>query len=124
MVALAGDPARLRPHVKTHKLAQVTARQIAAGINKFKAATIAEAEMLGRAGAADILLAYQPVGPNVRRFLRLMEAFPRTTFACLVDELEAARNVSRQAAARNWKVNILLDLDCGQHRTGVTPDHG
>jgi len=45
MVALAGNPAKLRPHVKTHKLPQITARQLAAGITRFKAATIAEAEM-------------------------------------------------------------------------------
>src|SRR4051794_14194906 len=84
MVALAGNPSKLRPHAKTHKLAQVAARQLAAGINKFKAATIAEAEMLGRVGAAEVLLAYQPVGPNATRILELAHSFPRTTFACLL----------------------------------------
>src|SRR6266850_4177407 len=62
MVKIAGAPEKLRPHAKTHKLAEVAARQITVGIKKFKASTIAEAEMLGRAGAAEVLLAYQPVG--------------------------------------------------------------
>jgi D-serine deaminase-like pyridoxal phosphate-dependent protein len=128
MVALAGQPARLRPHAKTHKLAQVASRQIDAGIKKFKAATIAEAEMLARAGAADVLLAYQPVGPNARRFLELIEAFPQTTFACLLDDLETGRRLSelagkRAAPMRKTPVNVFLDIDCGQHRTGVPPDH-
>ena len=42
MIEIAGDPARLRPHVKTHKLGPLVARQLALGIDKFKAATIAE----------------------------------------------------------------------------------
>ena len=47
---IAGSPERLRPHVKTHKLPQVVRMQLAHGIQKFKCATIAEAEMLGDGG--------------------------------------------------------------------------
>lgn len=122
MVAIAGDAARLRPHVKTHKLAQITARNIAAGITKFKAATIAEAEMLGRENAADVLLAYQPVGPNARRFMQLTRAFPKTSFACLVDDIGAAHTLSQLAVCEGIRIKVLLDLDCGQHRTGIAPD--
>ena len=56
--------ARLRPHVKTHKSLEVSKLMLKAGIKKFKCATIAEAEMLAMAGAPDVLLAYQPVGPK------------------------------------------------------------
>ena len=119
MLKIAGSPDRLRPHAKTHKLAQVAALQIAAGIKKFKAATIAEAETLARAGAADILLAYQPVGPNGRRLLELIRAFPQTKFACLFDDLGAAHDLSRLATSLGIKAGFFLDLDCGQHRTGV-----
>src|SRR5688572_21275392 len=55
---------RLRPHVKTHKSTEITQMMLQAGIKKFKCATIAEAEMLARAGAPDVLLAYQPLGPK------------------------------------------------------------
>ncbi|MGA2247805.1 MAG: D-TA family PLP-dependent enzyme [Verrucomicrobiota bacterium] len=122
MIAVAGDPAKLQPHVKTHKLAQVTAMQINAGITKFKAATITEAEMCARAGADEVLLAYQPVGPNIGRFLELIRAFWKTVFACLTDNLESAQALSQSAAGCGIKINVLLDLDCGQHRTGLTPD--
>jgi D-serine deaminase-like pyridoxal phosphate-dependent protein len=122
MVAMAGDAARLRPHVKTHKLAPIAALQISAGISKFKAATIAEAEMLGQAGASDILLAYQPVGPTAGRLLELIQAFPNSLFSCLVDEGNTAQRLSEAAFARRIRVNVLLDIDCGQHRTGVAPD--
>ena len=62
---------RLRPHVKTHKMAEVVRLQVAQGITRFKCATIAEAEMLAQAGARDVLLANQLVGPNARRLAKL-----------------------------------------------------
>src|SRR5258707_6078385 len=65
------DVQRLRPHVKTHKTKEATLLMMQAGINKFKCATIAEAEMLAMVNAPDILLAYQPVGPKLERFMAL-----------------------------------------------------
>src|SRR5580692_371114 len=89
-VAMVGDAGRLRPHVKTHKSPAVTRLMLDAGIRRFKCATIAEAEMLAVAGAPDVLLAYQPVGPKVGRLLNLIEKFPATSFACLIDHPDAA----------------------------------
>jgi D-threonine aldolase len=121
MLAIAGDPARLRPHVKTHKLAELIPLQTARGISKFKCATIAEAEILGQTRAPDVLLAYQPVGPNVKRFLGLMRAFPFTRFSALVDDASAAKAISEAATAAGLQVELLVDLDIGQHRTGIAP---
>ncbi len=81
------DVTLLRPHVKTHKSPDAARLQISEGITKFKCATIAEAEMLALAGATDVLLAYQPVGPKIRRLRALTRRYPRTTFACLVDDM-------------------------------------
>ncbi len=61
-----------RPHVKTHKMLTVAKMQMAAGIYKFKCATIAEAEMLGMAGAPDVLIAYALQGPKIGRYLQLI----------------------------------------------------
>src|SRR5262249_55187201 len=70
MISLAGVE-RLRPHMKTHKMPEMIRLQLARGITKFKCATIAEAEMTASCGAPHVLLAYQPVGPNVGRLIRL-----------------------------------------------------
>lgn len=43
MLRIAGGPMRLRPHIKTHKAAELVRRQMALGIAKFKCATLAEA---------------------------------------------------------------------------------
>jgi len=119
MIALAGGVERLRPHMKTHKMPELIGLQLARGITRFKCATIAEAEMTASCGAPDVLLAYQPVGPNVGRFVQLMERFPRTRFATIADDAEAVRTLSGAAAAAGRPIEVLLDIDCGQHRCGV-----
>ena len=63
-IQIAGSPARLRPHVKTHKTREIVALELGAGITKHKCATIAEAEMLASCGVTDVFIAYNMVGPN------------------------------------------------------------
>src|SRR5260370_28234872 len=75
-IALVHDPARLRPHVKTHKTPQIVRMALEAGITKHKCATLAEAEMLAGCGVRDVFLAYNLVGPNCERLARLARAYP------------------------------------------------
>lgn len=121
MIAIAGTPDRLRPHVKTHKLPQIVALQLAHGITRFKTATIAETEMCAAAGALDVLLAYQPVGPNVRRMVELVRQFPATSFACLADNLASVAALDAEAIAAGVKLRVFLDLNVGMNRTGIVP---
>lgn len=121
MIALAGGPKRLCPHVKTHKLAELVRMQMAHGITKFKCATIAEAEMVASCGAAEVVLAHQPVGPKVQRFIQLIQKFPQTGFVTIVDDGSAIRTLSAAAVQAKVTVKLLLDIDCGMHRSGVTP---
>ena len=121
MLALAGGAARLRPHIKTHKLPQLVARQVELGITKCKCATIAEAEMAARAGATDIILAAQQVGPNVARFIALLRAFPQVAFATIADDADVLNALSQAAVVAGVTIEVLLDLDIGQHRTGIAP---
>ena len=121
MLRLTGGPARLRPHVKTHKLSEIIKLKLAAGIDKFKCATIAEAEMTANAGALDVMLAYQPVGPNVQRFVELTRAFPHTRFSVIADDAAVMRTLSAAVTAAGATAEVLLDVDCGMHRTGIAP---
>src|ERR1044071_3852981 len=122
MIGIAGGAGRLRPHMKTHKMPEVIRLQVEQGITRFKCATIAEAEMTAGAGAEDVLLAYQPVGPNVDRFLELVARFPSVRFSCAVDNAASVGELSDAAARSSTRLEVLLDLDVGQHRTGVAPD--
>ena len=121
MIARVGGPARLRPHIKTHKLPQVVARQVELGVTKCKTATIAEAEMAAREGVQDVLLAAQLVGPNVARFLTLLRTFPSVRFSTLADDAEVIANLGAAAEGAGATIAVWLDLDIGQHRTGVAP---
>ena len=122
MVAMAGDPSRLRPHLKTHKIPQILARQLSLGISKCKAATIAEAEMAAATGAPDVLLAAQPVGPSIVRFIQLHKAFPQTRFSALCDSTEIAAELAKAAQQARLILDLYIDLNVGQNRTGVFPD--
>lgn len=119
MIALAGSPDRLRPHVKTHKMPAIIRLCTDLGITRHKCATIAEAEMVANAGGHDILLAYPLVGPNIARYRRLIQAFPLTTFRALVDDPSAARALSEEMTGLAQPLPVLLDLDVGMGRTGI-----
>jgi len=125
MVAIAGDPLRLWPHVKTHKLPELIAWQVGLGIIQFKCATIAEAEMVAEVeGVRSILLAVQPVGPQIERWIRLASRFPDLQWSAVVDDASVVESLRSAAAACpiSKPLGIWIDLDIGQHRTGIAPD--
>jgi D-serine deaminase-like pyridoxal phosphate-dependent protein len=119
MIRIAGDPGRLRPHCKTHKMPQVTKIELARGIKKHKCATFAEAEMLADAGARDIFLAYNLVGPNIGRALEFVKKFSDVSFQVAADHPGPVGALGRTFAQAGKSIDVLLDLDVGQHRTGV-----
>ncbi|MBI1349049.1 D-TA family PLP-dependent enzyme [bacterium] len=121
MVAIAGDVNRLRPHCKTHKMSAVTRIELAAGITRHKCATFAEAEMLAEAGAKDIFLAYNLVGPNIGRAIQFLDRYPDVTFSVTADDVAMIGELSTAVQSRPGKtIGVLLDLDTGLHRTGVS----
>jgi D-serine deaminase-like pyridoxal phosphate-dependent protein len=122
MVRLAGDARRLRPHCKTHKMREVIELQLARGVVKHKCATLAEAEMLADAGAKDIFLAYNLVGPNIARAVRFVERFPDVRFAVTADHREPIAALGKAMSVAGRTIEVLLDIDAGFHRTGVAAD--
>lgn len=120
-LAMIGEVHRLRPHVKTHKSPEALQLMLDAGITKFKCATIAEAEMLGRAGAPDVVLAYQAMGPKLQRLINLIKTYPKTTYACLTDNEAIARAQSAAFAAAGIRTPVYVDLNIGMNRSGIVP---
>jgi len=119
VIEMAGSPARLRPHAKTHKTREIARMLLDAGVTRHKCATIAEAEMLAGVGAPDVLIAYPLVGPNTTRLVDLIRKFPKTAFSSLIDDADAARALSAAMVKGGVTSGFVLDLDVGQHRTGV-----
>jgi D-threonine aldolase len=119
LVKRVGDPNRLRPHVKTHKTRQIVQMERAAGITKQKCATIAEAEMVAQCEIPDIMISYPLVGPNCARFAQLIKKYPGSKFSALEDHATGIQQVSAALTNAGVQAEVLLDLDVGQHRTGV-----
>ena len=119
MIAIAKSPARLRPHCKTHKMREVVRMQVERGVTRHKAATFAEAEMLVSAGATDVFLAYSLVGPNIGRAVQFRQRYPDTVFAVTADHGGPIEQLAAAMRAAGLSIEVLLDLDTGQHRTGV-----
>jgi len=120
-IKIAGGAQNLRPHVKTHKMAEVVEMQIKLGIKKFKCATISETEMVAKCGAEDILLAMQPVGPNIERFFRLKQTFPDSKISCIADNDEIIIQLAQMARKTGMQTHVWIDLNLGMNRTGVIP---
>jgi D-serine deaminase-like pyridoxal phosphate-dependent protein len=114
MARLARDGGvRLRPHAKTHKSVDVARRQLARGAIGLTVATMTEAEVFAGAGIDDLLIAHPPVGTaKLRRLESLAERVNRLAVA--LDDVGVARSVPE-------KVEVLWEVDTGQHRIGTAP---
>tara|TARA_B100000902_G_C27306629_1_gene915899 strand:+ start:1342 stop:2445 length:1104 start_codon:yes stop_codon:yes gene_type:complete len=123
MIEIAGGTESLRPHIKTHKMSEIIKMQIDNGINKFKCATITEAELLAKSGAKDILLAIQPTGKNISRFISLIEIYPESIFSTIVDNEYSLNEINNRAKEKKISVSIWLDINNGMNRTGVEPNN-
>ena len=121
MIRQSGGVARLRPHCKTHKMAAVIKLQLERGITRHKCATFAEAEMLASCGVIDVVLAYPLVGPNLRRAVEFKMAYPLVNLRVIADHEQPVADLASAMKKANMVVDVLLDLDSGQQRTGLPP---
>lgn len=110
----------LRPHIKTHKTAEITRRQAELGAVGHTCAKLGEAEALADAGVLhDVLIAYEIVGEaKIRRLLNLME---RVHVTVAVDSVAVAEPLSRAMQAAGTMLDVLLEIDTGLGRAGVLP---
>lgn len=110
----------LRPHAKTHKCPDVAKRQIQGGALGVCTATIQEAEAMAEAGIRGILITSEMVGRNkTERVVRLTRRNPDTM--SIVDRIAHAQELDEAARAAGITLNILIDVDPGDHRTGIAP---
>jgi len=112
-------PAKLRPHFKNHKCVTLAKRQLAAGAIGITCAKLSEAEVLVAAGIGDILIANQVVGQQkVARLARLAREANLTVAVDHIEQVEAIAAAAREAKAQ---VHLLIEVDIGMGRCGVTP---
>ena len=104
---------RLRPHFKAHKTPEIARRQLAAGsCIGLTCATVSEAE-IAAAFCDDILIANEIIGADK---CARVAALPGTITIAIDSEEGLA-----QIAAVSADVGILVDINVGQGRCGVSP---
>ncbi|MQA00241.1 MAG: DSD1 family PLP-dependent enzyme [Dehalococcoidia bacterium] len=109
-----------RPHVKASKAPELAKRLVAGGATGITCAKVAEAEVMAAEGLDDILIANEVVGPaKVDRLIALASRVRRLCVA--VDDERNLRALSAAASAADVDLDVLVDIDVGAHRCGVTP---
>ncbi|MCW1100126.1 alanine racemase [Streptomyces sp. RS2] len=109
--------AALRPHAKTHKSTHIAKLQVAAGAKGLTVATLGEALTFAEAGVADIFVAY-PLWLDRPHRLRLEQVLATGVKLRIGTDSAAA---ARQLLDFSDAVELLVEIDSGEHRSGVTP---
>ena len=106
----------LRPHFKTHQSIEIGRWFRDLGVEKITASSLKMAEYFAMDDWRDITVAF-PV--NVREIDRINSLAEKITVNLLVvapETIELLANGLRSA------VNVFIEIDCGDHRTGLDPD--
>jgi 3-hydroxy-D-aspartate aldolase len=106
----------LRAHGKMHKCSTLARLQMGKGARGICAQTIAEAEAFAAGGISDVLLT-SPV--SLKDVSRVIALTSRTRIAAVVDDPLLVTALGSTARAAGCELDLLVDVDLGQHRTGV-----
>jgi len=128
---LAGLDVGFRPHVKTSKAIDVVRRTVGktGGIadgnggengGAITVSTLKEAEYFLGHGITDMLYAVAITPNKLDHALRLMRAGARLKL--ILDSEEAARAVVAKGKQSDARFEVLIEIDCDGHRSGVKPD--
>ena len=113
----------LRPHLKTAKSPAVARRLLDAGAAGICVAKLGEADVMLRAGVPDVLVTTELAGPaKCARLAALVREHPTQRLALVVDGPEVARALDAVLDdVGAGPVDVFLDVNVGQDRTGVDP---
>ena len=115
----AASPCKLRPHFKAHKTPEIARRQLAAGsCTGLTCATVSEAEVAADL-TRDILIANEPVGPG--KCDRVAALAHRIAITVAVDSASGLDELAAAARRAGVTCGVVVDLNVGQMRCGVTP---
>jgi 3-hydroxy-D-aspartate aldolase len=108
-----------RPHAKSHKCAEIARRQIAAGAVGVCTASLHEAEALAQQGINNVLITSPVIGAG--KLDRLLQLVKRgVTVTVVVDDQEHAASMAAASHQSGHVLDILIDVDLGMGRTGVS----
>lgn len=111
-----------RPHTKGIKTPAITHKAVAAGAIGITCAKLGEAEVMAAAGVRDILIANQIVtGQKITRLVNLRH---HADVKVAVDNLDNVVALGKAAAQKGVELGLLVNVDSGMNRAGVTSAQG
>jgi len=116
--AVRGKHARLRPHAKSHKCAEIALRQVAAGAVGVCCQKVSEAEALIAGGAGDVLIANEVGAPKLERLAALAR---RARLAVCADAAANVNDLDAAAARAGVRLDVFAEINVGADRCGVEP---
>ncbi len=110
----------LRPHLKTAKSADVARYALDGNFGGITVATLTEAEYFFDNGFPDMTYAACVVPSKLDRVAALNAK--GADLKLITDNADVARAIAEHGAADGRPFKVLIEIDCGEHRTGVLPD--
>ena len=107
----------IRPHAKTHKSAVIGRLQLDRGAIGLCCAKLGEAEVFADAGVGPLHITTEVVGePKIARLVALRR---RAEVMVAVDDRDVAGALHDAMTAAGLRLDVLVDVNVGQERTGV-----
>ncbi|SAK44594.1 alanine racemase [Caballeronia hypogeia] len=110
----------LRPHAKAHKSSAIAQRQIDSGAVGVCCQKLSEAYPFAAAGIASIHVSNEFVGAD--KLAMAVELASHVRLSVCVDALPQVQAVGEAAARAGVTIDVLPEVDAGQHRCGVTSE--
>jgi D-serine deaminase-like pyridoxal phosphate-dependent protein len=111
----------VRPHIKTHKIAEFARLQLSLGAHGITCQKLGEAEVMVAGGLEDILLTFPIVGGT--KLDRLEALARRAKMSAVADSIEVAAGLAAVGARLQDRFDVLVECDVGGRRCGVlTPE--
>ena len=108
-----------RPHVKTSKSDLTSCGARSAQTGPITVSTLKEAEYFAGFGFTDILYA---VGITPNKLQHVWDLRARgVALTVILDNVEMAEALAAAATERNVSLDVMIEIDCDGHRSGVQP---
>jgi 3-hydroxy-D-aspartate aldolase len=111
---------QLRPHAKAHKCIEIARRQVHAGAAGVCVATLSEMELMTSAGIGVLLTT--PVASSWKTDRIAHWVREGAHIRVVVDHPRQVQLYQGSAAQAGITIPVLVDLDIGDHRTGIPCD--
>ncbi|MFQ5626587.1 MAG: alanine racemase, partial [Methyloligellaceae bacterium] len=110
----------LRPHLKTSKSLKVAECAVADKSAPITVSTLREADYFAQGGYTDILCAAATT-PNKLAHAGNIQRATGARILLVSDSVELVKAADSRAGELKANFEFLIEIDCGEHRSGVQP---